>query len=126
MRRHLVSSPGYTLRLMDLRDDATGLGLSPEQLEQLASFCGDNAVRQEAARQIVSLLAGALATWTKERPQQPGLYWMKGPDREPRNIVRIEDSTGELRARMIGNPVAAPLDGRWDHYEWAGPLDPPG
>ena len=111
---------------MDLKDEMTGSGLSPEQIERLVSFCGDDAERQEAAQQIVNLLAGKLGTWTKERPQRPGLYWMKGPDREPRNIVRIEDSTGELRARMIGNPVAAPLDERWDHYEWAGPLHPPG
>ena len=101
---------------MDLRHEMTGSGLSPEQIERLVSFCGDDAERQEAAQQIVNLLAGKLGTWTKERPQRPGLYWMKGPDREPRNIVRIEDSTGELRARMIGNPVAAPLDERWDHY----------
>ncbi len=84
---------------MDLKEEAAALGLPPEHVEQLALFCRDNAERQEAARQIVGLLAGALGTWTRERPQRPGLYWMKGPDREPRNIVRVEDSTGKLRAK---------------------------
>jgi hypothetical protein len=111
---------------MGLSEEAAALGLSPKQVEQLAAFCGDNAERQEAARNIIGFLGEAPGNWSNDRPEQPGLYWMKGPDREPRNIVRIEDSTGELRARMIGNPVAAPLDERWDHYEWSGPLHPPG
>jgi hypothetical protein len=62
-------------------------------------------------------------TWTRDKPTEPGAYWLRSEwlTRADGQIVEVDDATGELGFH-VGSMhfYVSGVDG-----EWAGPLTPP-
>ena len=67
--------------------------------------------------------------WTKEKPTQPGAYWVRGYDIGNRNetaLVEVREQDGELCSNLhnrntdVSDPM--PLADHSERFEWLGPL----
>lgn len=68
-------------------------------------------------------MSGALR-WTRERPTEPGYYWLHRPwvEPSPQVVKVVRHVSGALKVIVFGNVFSLDQIGG----EWAGPLEPPG
>ena len=64
--------------------------------------------------------------WTKERPTEPGWYWMRRPG-EDLQVVEVRQFNGGLKIMNHEQPYLSKdlNDPRLEQAEWAGPLKVP-
>ncbi len=59
-------------------------------------------------------------TWTRERPAEPGFYWLRQGRRA--RVVEIRDGYLCMTTSELPVPIGAKA---LDNAEWYGPLSPP-
>lgn len=70
-------------------------------------------------------------TWITGQPRVPGWYWARWKSEGIRSvytydIIRIEERWPGAELVDADDPFSFPLNSDcYEHYEWAGPLEPP-